>query len=673
MLLVVKVTDKRSTCLGLILIILIALLAGCTVPQELDEEESQNGDKSGWGDLYNTLTWDATYISENIIDQFTAGIQNPFRPIFNVTNVLGSDPYSPPTYWRLGSLASYEFHDKGEDPTTRWTNGEIGYRILTPSTEQEGEPYSLEIDESDRLAEFRFQLPLNHSTEIVDVTINPNFPNYLPSAWNGRSGSYIAEDSFKLYDTDGKGMTTITSQTKEAYPYEYGSSVEDLLGIQAYITTDETSSTEGVFEYTMNYKDISETISDAAVYSKTKDDYQSILGSAEWVNIQELYLQLPNEPQNLPSSAYVHNSIILNPKDYRDWAPWVVGNATSTCSYTGQSVFSEAYIEMQRIAPNYYINTNEELSTQLAIPSNQGSIVIADSPGAFGLVFDFDMWLGEYASIADPLSPQYIGSDYEMPHPTPYEDYNEWFLYNKQGTAIHFASLFVTMMRLRGIPSRVVIGYLGGFEDEDKAKRVITNMMLHAWPEVLIPIEKIIPGAPPTIEQRAEWVSFDPLLVFLSDILNTGVPVDMPVISEVSQVVLINSTFPHQTFGPMSFPIANYTETNADSANLNLQQMINLSVRVMMITGPTRWIPWQPACEYIGTEVSFYWSNTGTLSDASFIASSAITSTGFAAVVFDYDIIDHGSPVWFIAQIVFNEGEITEHEVRALSLRHAID
>ncbi|MFX0122521.1 MAG: transglutaminase-like domain-containing protein [Candidatus Hodarchaeota archaeon] len=647
----------------------ITEIVGLGTPRQRSEFEDYEKKNIDWS-LYNTPTWDATYLLENLLDQFTAGIKNPYNALFNVSNNLGSDPTSPPAYWRIGSLETYELLDKGEDPTTRWTSVDpLGYRVLTPY--EEGVAYSSKVD--DRIAEFTVQIPLDYSTESVDVSVNPNFPNYLPTTWNGKDGSYIDENSFKLYADENAQknddrMSTVTTQTKEVYPGAYGSSVNDLLGIQAYITTDETSSEEGIFEYTVDYADISETLYDAAAFSKTKDDYQSILGSSEWANIQDLYLQYPNTSSKLPVSAYVHTTT-RSPQYYRDWAPWVAENASGTsCSISGQSVFSQAYAEMLRLAPNYFINTNEEVTAQLGIPNSPNPQEVTDSTGEFNLAFDFDMWLGQYASIA-ALAGE---GEYEMPHPKPYEDYNEWFMYNKQGTALHFASLYVTMMRLRGIPSRVVIGYLGGTESTDKTKLVITNMMLHAWAEVLIPIEEIILVPQPSIDRRAEWVSFDPLLKFLSDLLNTGVPIDMPVFSEVSNTVLINSSYDYRTFGPATFHLANYTTTDV-TGSLNLvQNDINISVRVMMITGAATWMPWQPACKYLGTNVNFYWGNTRNFRDATQFGSSSVDSSGYASVLFDFDVLNNGSPVWFFAHIAFDPGGPQEHKIWARSIRHSI-
>ncbi|MFX0210958.1 MAG: hypothetical protein ACFFDT_33575, partial [Candidatus Hodarchaeota archaeon] len=113
-------------------------IVGLGTPRQrinFEEYEKKNIDWS----LFHTPTWDATYLLENLLDQFTAGIQNPYSALFNVSNELGADPTSPPAYWRVGSLETYELYDKGEDPTTRWTSIDpVNYRVLTPTAEQTG-------------------------------------------------------------------------------------------------------------------------------------------------------------------------------------------------------------------------------------------------------------------------------------------------------------------------------------------------------------------------------------------------------------------------------------------------------------------------------------------------------------------------------------------------------
>ncbi|MHA2244821.1 MAG: transglutaminase-like domain-containing protein [Candidatus Hodarchaeales archaeon] len=623
-------------------------IAGLGTPRQRNRFKGYE-DKDILWDLYHTPTWDATYLLENLLDQFTSGIKFPNEALFNVSNEDGSDPTSPPAYWRLGSLETYEFFDKGEDPTSRWTSIEpVANRELTPNVE--GTPYSNEIDSSERAARYKVQLPLDYSDSIADFTVNPSFTNYLPTTWNGRNGSYVDADSFVLKDAYGGALTPISSETQEVYPEDYGPNFQDLLGISADVTMGETSTEEGIFEYIMEYKDISETLYDAAMFSKTKDDYQSILGSADWNDFKAIYLQLPNTTEELPNGV----------STYSEWAPTVVSEATS-CSIDGISVFSQAYADMQRLAPVGYINQSEKKE-------------LPDSTGELDLWFDFDMWLGEYAQNAAAAAA--LGEQYEMPHPDPDEDYNEWFLTNGNGTAMHFASLFATIMRLRDIPSRVVIGYLGGQPSQDESKRTITNMMLHAWIEVLIPIEEILPIAP-FIDQRAEWVSFDPLLNMLSDVLEIDIPIDMPGLSQLESTRLIDSDLDHQTngpFNPLSLAAWNYTTTNVSGLPFaprtfsGLQENVNLSVRLMMITGPNSWMPWQPSCDHIGTNVSFYVGTSKSwTANTTFIDNSSIDGSGYASVMFPYDVMDHGDTVWLFAYVTF--GEITK---RARSLKHSI-
>lgn len=631
-------------------------IVGLGTPRQRRNFEDYTDKYIDW-DLYNTPTWDATYLLENLLDQFTAGIQFPNEALFNVSNTIGSDPTFPPSYWRLGSLETYEYFNKGQDPTTRWTSVDpIAYRVLTPYTT--GTPYSDEIDMPDRTAQYTVTVPLDYSDSIADVSVNPSFTNYLPTTWNGRNGSYIDVNSFKLYDANGNELNTVSMESKEAYPGAYGPSFHDLLGIYADVRTSEMSTDEGIFEYTMNYKDITETLYDAAMWSKTKDDYPSVLagGTSEWRDIETLYMHYPNTIQEIPESPNVHGVVksrVYN--NYTDWAPLVV-DAAGNCTVEGQTVFSQAYSEMQRLAPVAYIKDQQEHT-------------IVNSTGKFGLKFDFDMWLGNQNPLQD------------MAHPADHEDYNEWFLFNKNGVSLHFASLYATIMRLRGIPSRVVIGYLGGESSDDGSKRIITNMMLHAWAEVLIPIEEIIIEPTFGIDQRAEWISFDPLLKFLTDFLELGTPLDMPVLSQVENVVLIDSNpayvnqRPDQSISAIGHCTTDDLDftTNPNRIIIDLQQTINISVRLMMATSPATWIPWQPSCDYIGTEVRFYLDTSPSLSSfAVSIANASIDGSGYSSCILNYDIMEHGDTVWFFAVVIFDEDTPQEEIKIARSYRHSI-
>ncbi|MFX0013501.1 MAG: transglutaminase-like domain-containing protein [Promethearchaeota archaeon] len=634
-------------------------IAGLGTPRQRSSFEDYTDKYYDW-ELYNTPTWDATYLLENLLDQFTAGIQNPYDVLFTVRSD-NSDPTSPPAYWRLGSLGTYEFFNKGDDPTTRWTSTDPGYRELTPSPSVNS--YSQRIDASERAARFTVRVPLDHSDSIADVSVNPSFVNHLPTTWNGEDGSFVDAVSFKLYDALENELTPTTTKTQEIYPVNYAA-FRDLRGIYADIRGVETSSEEGILEYTMDYKDISNTLYDAAIFSRTKSEYLSCLNNdlIAWNDIKDLYLHLPNTSSELPSTAYVSGiGTISNPQVYSDWAPEVVA-AADTCTIEGQTVFSQAYAEMLRLAPNSYLNTQLTQIPGLGVsPDPQED---PDSTGEYDLIFDFDMWLGNQ----NPLQP--------MAHPRAYEDYNEWFMVNKNGVSLHFASLFVTLMRLRGIPSRVVIGYLGGQNSEDNTRREITNMMLHAWAEVLIPIREILP-VEPFIDKRVEWVSFDPLLKFLSDRLQIGTPLDMPILSQVANTVFIGSDVDYQTIGPEALPAPSYVTTNVSGVPgvpkiISFQETINLSVRIMMITSPTTWMPWQPGCEYLMTNVTFYWGNSRDINSATPIQDSSIDGSGYASCIFPYSIFDHGDTVWFFAEVIFDEGEPQEVVKTTRSVKHSI-
>src|SRR5262249_33974966 len=73
----------------------------------------------------------------------------------------------------------------------------------------------------------------------------------------------------------------------------------------------------------------------------------------------------------------------------------------------------------------------------------------------------------------------------------------EYFLFDRrEGTCGHFASAMALMLRLQGIPSRVVAGYYKGEWNEPAQCVVIRERDAHAW------VEAYIPGS--------GWVSFDP-------------------------------------------------------------------------------------------------------------------------------------------------------------------
>jgi transglutaminase-like putative cysteine protease len=71
--------------------------------------------------------------------------------------------------------------------------------------------------------------------------------------------------------------------------------------------------------------------------------------------------------------------------------------------------------------------------------------------------------------------------------PGKYADLDEFLFHRRVGFCEHYAASFATLMRLAGIPARVVVGYLGG-EYNDLGHFVLVRQAdAHAWCEVWLP------------------------------------------------------------------------------------------------------------------------------------------------------------------------------------------
>ena len=83
----------------------------------------------------------------------------------------------------------------------------------------------------------------------------------------------------------------------------------------------------------------------------------------------------------------------------------------------------------------------------------------------------------------------------------------------KTGFCEHYAGAFATLMRLAGVPSRVVVGYLGGQFNEWGNYLLVRQSDAHAWCEVWLPDEG--------------WTRIDPTSVISPERLNLGSLRDM--------------------------------------------------------------------------------------------------------------------------------------------------
>jgi len=589
-------------------------ITGFGIPRQRRNFPDYTDQAIDWS-MFNTPTWDASYLLENLMDQFTAGLSAPDVPLFYVQSDDILDPQGTPVYWRLGSLETYKYFDK--DPySTNWDNTDSLKRRLTPTPQ--GSPYSQEIDPSDRDTQFTLRIPLDYNSSIADVTIHPYFDNYLPTTWNGGNGSFVDASSFTMNSDNlsiqpfsGNLLSPSTVETREVFPM---ATTNDLLGIEANIQGfGVTSTEEGTLEYTMDYKIPNYPNTIAFSMGGSDSDYETAVGSsAEWDAIKNLYLQLPNSSDALPTGQwYVNDGLYPVPGSptYSDWAPAVSERADNfTQTFSAQSAFLKAYGVMQEFGEN-------------------GSLS--------HLNFSQSMWVGQQTGL--------------MAHPKKYEDYNEWFLRTGEGVSIHFASLYSTIMRMMGLPSRVVIGYIAGNSSIDYYPyRMISSRYLHAWSEVLLPIDPLISA------ERVEWVSFDPLLNYLSQQYGFSLPADALPPPLEARYAMIDPTYDIATNGLQQAIVDNSTSPNdwilqrcvVDNKEnyfgpptvntLNNNQAINVSVRLLNVPSLASWFYSQ------SNNITFYIGTHGEKTDGVFAGWAITDEFGLATLDVTIDVSVHG-------------------------------
>ena len=87
-------------------------------------------------------------------------------------------------------------------------------------------------------------------------------------------------------------------------------------------------------------------------------------------------------------------------------------------------------------------------------------------------------------------------------------DLDEFLFQRRVGFCEHYAASFATLMRLAGVPARVVAGYLGGEYNEFGRFFLVRQADTHAWCEVWLP--------------DAGWMRVDPTSVVAPDRVNLG-------------------------------------------------------------------------------------------------------------------------------------------------------
>jgi hypothetical protein len=168
---------------------------------------------------------------------------------------------------------------------------------------------------------------------------------------------------------------------------------------------------------------------------------------------------------------------------------------------------------------------------------------------------------------------QYI---YDLEVPEPPEDVidvADYFLFELQrGYCDYYATAFVVLARLAGLPTRFATGYASGFWDPVDGVFIISESDAHSWPEVYFP--------------EAGWIPFEPT-AGRSELLRIALPQSNP------------SAVPP--------PIVPSTPAERENPGLNWQQLIWLipigAVVWLLVVAWQQWLrrredPWQAVLQW---------------------------------------------------------------------------
>lgn len=110
----------------------------------------------------------------------------------------------------------------------------------------------------------------------------------------------------------------------------------------------------------------------------------------------------------------------------------------------------------------------------------------------------------QLAGLTYTLSPPLLGS----------QPVDEFLFDTRRGFCEHFSSAFAVMMRIAGIPARVVTGYQGGAINRFDGSLVVRQSEAHAWVEVWLP--------------ESGWLRVDPTALAAPDRIEHGLSDSLP-------------------------------------------------------------------------------------------------------------------------------------------------
>ena len=265
--------------------------------------------------------------------------------------------------------------------------------------------------------------------------------------------------------------------------------------------------------------------SEVAFRAEFPDGKTPTLGAMYWRGVvmwhgEGLEWNAPKNPAALPKTSQspfrsegVRQWITIEPHDARwmfalDWpANWPSGARLAPGNY----LWSDQPIHKPR---RYEVNSYPEIpNNQLHSGEREPLLQLpaAISPAARALAQSWTANKAEPRAIVEKAL-EFFRAQGFLYSPSPGEygknGLDEFLFHRRLGFCEHYAASFATLMRLAGVPARVVTGYLGGEYNEIGHFFLVRQADAHAWCEIWFP--------------DLGWQRIDPTAVVAPDRVNLG-------------------------------------------------------------------------------------------------------------------------------------------------------
>ena len=225
------VTQNLGQVIPAIVVILIftgsSLLStlGFGTPSQVPDPQNFDTGGINWG-IFKPASWNAQYYLDNILDQFRAGMYDPFKPVFNVTNNspdpirFGSGNQKISSYLKQETYFAYEYDAAKAKSGTFFPadTGKIDTSYYSAGQAYTGQTFSKPVPATflDELTKPVNSRAYNVYNLTVTTLVNHTslYDQSLPVPWNSRTygvnggdnnfyGSFINPNTTVVYNQNG--------------------------------------------------------------------------------------------------------------------------------------------------------------------------------------------------------------------------------------------------------------------------------------------------------------------------------------------------------------------------------------------------------------------------------------------------------------------------------------